>query len=257
MKRAALAVVALASLTGPAFGQTLADRVNQEEARKHYQSGEKLMTEEAFEGAVREFTAATELDPNFTMAYYSLGQALMSLKRYPEAVTAYTSSRDSLYRLSNLDQKQRSQLEQQRRDAIRDLEETLQRIQSGKVKGTGGSTISMEVPIQDRLRMLKDMEHKGAESGVRVPAELSLALGSAYFRQNLLEDAEREYREATKANDKLGAAHNNLAVIYMLTGRFDEAKDEVKAAEKAGFPVSPRFKEDLKTREQAAKESKN
>ena len=41
-------------------------------------------------------------------------------------------------------------------------------------------------------------------------------------------------------------AHNNLAVVLMLTGRLEEAEREMKTAEKAGFRVSPQFKEDLK-----------
>jgi hypothetical protein len=46
----------------------------------------------------------------------------------------------------------------------------------------------------------------------------------------------------------MGEAHNNVAVVYMLTGRLDEAKAEVKLAEKAGFKVNPKFKEDLEQR---------
>jgi Flp pilus assembly protein TadD len=61
-------------------------------------------------------------------------------------------------------------------------------------------------------------------------------------------DAEREYREATKVEPKLGEAHNNLAVVLMLTGRLEEAEREMKAAEKAGFRVNPQFKDDLKQR---------
>jgi Flp pilus assembly protein TadD len=64
-------------------------------------------------------------------------------------------------------------------------------------------------------------------------------------------DAEREYREAIKANSRLGEAHNNLAVICLLTGRLDEAEKEMKAAEKSGFVVSPRLKDDLKEAQKA------
>jgi len=32
----------------------------------------------------------------------------------------------------------------------------------------------------------------------------------------------------------------------MLTGRYSEADGEIKAAEKAGFKINPRLKEDLK-----------
>ena len=79
-----------------------------------------------------------------------------------------------------------------------------------------------------------------------MPAWISLALGSAYFRSDALPDAEREYRAAIEVDPKLGEAHNNLAVVYMLTQRYAEADAEIKAAEKSGFRVNPQLKEDLK-----------
>ena len=44
---------------------------------------------------------------------------------------------------------------------------------------------------------------------------------------------------------KSGEAHNNLAVVYLQTGRYDEAEKAVKAAEKTGFKVNPMLKEDI------------
>ena len=41
------------------------------------------------------------------------------------------------------------------------------------------------------------------------------------------------------------AAHNNLAVVCMMTGRLDEARKEITAAEEAGFMVAQRFKNAL------------
>jgi len=68
----------------------------------------------------------------------------------------------------------------------------------------------------------------------------------------LLEEAERECRNAIQAEPKHGAAHNNLAV----KGRLEEAEAEVKRAEKGGFKVSPAFKKDLESkRNTQAKES--
>ena len=77
------------------------------------------------------------------------------------------------------------------------------------------------------------------------PAWISLALGSAYFRNGAMADAEREYREALKADAKIGEAHNNLAVVCLLTGRYEEAGMEINAAEGAGFKVNPQLKRDL------------
>ena len=48
-------------------------------------------------------------------------------------------------------------------------------------------------------------------------------------------DAERNYRAALCVDPKQSEAHNNLAVVSLLTGRYPEADDEIKAAEKAGF----------------------
>ena len=88
-----------------------------------------------------------------------------------------------------------------------------------------------------------------------VPAEFSLALGSAYLRSGRMDDAQKAYAEAIKVNPKLGEAHNNLAFVYFRAGRLDEAENELKAAEKVGFPVNPRFKDDVQKakKETAAK----
>src|SRR4029078_13361616 len=72
-----------------------------------------------------------------------------------------------------------------------------------------------------------------------VPAGVSMAIGSAYFRLNDLPNAEKEYKAAIVVKPNFGEAHNNLAVVYLLTGRATEAEAEVKAAEKAGFRVNP------------------
>lgn len=77
------------------------------------------------------------------------------------------------------------------------------------------------------------------------PAELWLALGSAYFRLNDVAAAERHYLAAVAAKPDLGEAHNNLAVICMLTGRLDDA---VRAVERAGFGVRPGLKAELAAR---------
>ena len=57
-----------------------------------------------------------------------------------------------------------------------------------------------------------------------VPSFVSLALGSAFFRLGRLADAEREYKATIAADPKTGEAHSNLAVVYLQTGRFDDAE---------------------------------
>ena len=57
---------------------------------------------------------------------------------------------------------------------------------------------------------------------------------------------DRAWEAAVQADPKLGEAHNNLAVYYLLSGRKAEAENAVKMAEKAGFKVNPQLKADIK-----------
>jgi hypothetical protein len=60
-------------------------------------------------------------------------------------------------------------------------------------------------------------------------------------------DAERNTLETLKTDPKVGEAHNNLAVVHMLTGRYPQADGEIAAAEKAGRLSQPAAqREDLK-----------
>src|SRR6185503_10203913 len=105
-----------------------------------------------------------------------------------------------------------------RRDEIAELEESLVHVRMGHVKGARPDGYQ-QVALEQRISVLKDQQVRGDDRGVRVPAELSLGLGSAYFRLGRHGQAEEHYRAALAADNKLGAAHNNLAVILMLTGR--------------------------------------
>jgi Flp pilus assembly protein TadD len=72
-----------------------------------------------------------------------------------------------------------------------------------------------------------------------------LALGAAYSRSGKLVDAEREYKAAIELDGSAGEAHNNLAVVYMLTGRIEAAAQEVALAEKLRFRVNPDLKAEI------------
>ena len=53
------------------------------------------------------------------------------------------------------------------------------------------------------------------------------------------------WSEAVRVRPALGEGWNNLAVVYMQSGRKSLAQDAVKHAERAGFRVNPRLKDDI------------
>jgi tetratricopeptide (TPR) repeat protein len=222
------------------------------QAQQHFETGQDSMHAEEFEKAVREFKAAIELDPLLVLAHYNLGQSYMALKAYPAAVKAYLGCRDAVDQLNSLQQGQVVERAHEIDDQIHDLQDLIRRSRSEKGGERGNEHKIMM--LEERIRVLEGMRLNGKDQHVQVPAELHLALGSAYYRQGALVDAEREYTDAIRVDSKLGPAHNNLAVIYMLSGRFKEAHVALQKAEKSGYPVNPNLKRDLATREATARQ---
>ena len=239
--------LALALAAGP-VSVTVAK--NRRAALEEYRAGEALLQSEQFEEAAEQFRRAIALDPFLVVARYNLGYTSMLLKRYPEAVRAYEGCIETVDLLNRAGAGEQEALEKARLDEINEIKDTLTAVRNGKIKNmaVGPSVLRYE----ERLRVLEQLRFGGGAQNA-VPPEVYLGLGSAYFRQNLLPEAEQAYGKAVRGNNRLGAAHNNLAVIYMLTGRYPQAHASVRDAEKAGFAVDKRLKADLQAREEGAR----
>jgi Tfp pilus assembly protein PilF len=218
------------------------------EAMRHLRRGQAEMREERWAKAESEFKDAVKLEPSLEMAHYGLGQVYMATKRYPAAVAAYLGCRGAW--TANTSARASNDLSAQRQldDQIQALEDEKTLLANGRLTPmlSGGPA-----DLDRRIADLRTRRFHDDTSVPETPTWISVALGSAYFRTGAMADAEREYRLALKVDPKLGEAHNNLAVICMLTGRYAEAQLEVAAAEKSGVRVNPQFKEDLKKSQSA------
>jgi len=213
------------------------------QALDHYKKGQDAMASERAEQAVEEFKTAIQLDPLLALAHYRLGQAHMGLKEYVQAERAFLGCRDAYEKIGGLQFTNREELERRRDEEIDQLENQLGMLQSGQIKN---SNPSIPLQIQQQIDSLRRTRRKGSSEAYSAPPEVSVSLGSAYFRQGKLPEAEKEWTSAAEANPKLGEAHNNLAALYLMTSRAVEAEKELKLAEKAGYPVHPRLKDDIK-----------
>jgi tetratricopeptide (TPR) repeat protein len=250
MKQVLVACALVAATASPSASQVLlgkatADR-NRVEALRHYRLGQDALHNEHFDAAEQEFQAAAKLDPTLELAPYGLGQAYMATKRYRPAIAAFEKCRDVIH--SNAIVVAGDEMAHQRRinDLIKELEDQ-RRIydQPGRNAGSAAARVYLQ-QLDTQIKEMKDAKNRTTTGPEPTPAWISLALGSAYFRSDALPDAEREYRAAIEVDPRLGEAHNNLAVVFMLTGRYPQADAEIKAAEKSGFHVNPQLKQDLK-----------
>jgi Flp pilus assembly protein TadD len=214
---------------------------------EHFKTGMRALAAEQYDKAEKAFRAAVEADPLHDGAFYGLGQVYMATRRYPEAVKAYQDSRTAFlaaiaaekYDAASMDRRIRDQLQ-----VLKEYERELQRMPST----TGGIAAAID-RNRENMRQLESRLNKSSGGATPpVPAGLSMALGSAYYRTQNIEAAEKEYLEAIRVEPGFGEAHNNLAVIYMIRGRLDLADQEIALAEKAGFKVNPKLKDDLRSR---------
>jgi tetratricopeptide (TPR) repeat protein len=219
------------------------------QAWQHYKKGQDAMISEHLDQAILEFKAAIQLDPLLTLAHYRLGQAHMSQKDYAQAERDFLACRDAYDKLAGLEFTNREEVERRRDEEIDQLQNYLGQLQSGQVKN---SNPSVPLQVQQEIDTLQRNRRRGAEGAMSVPAEVSVSLGSAYFRQGKLEDAEKQWKAALDVNPKQGEAHNNLAALYLMTNQPLDAEKELKLAEKAGYPVHPRLKDDIKKALKAA-----
>ena len=244
MRLSLLLLTVVSLMSGTAAAQTSMER---ERARPYVRTAWEFMRNEAWPDAAKSFQQAIETDREFEDAYYGLGLAQMRMKKYAEAIAAYVKCRD-LYRaqagkkFTNTQDAQRY-----RQDRLTEIDEQIRMTQTGPQSLTSQDRVRQ---LQDQRRQIQDFISRSGNVSIEnsVPAFVSVALGSAYFRTEQFLDAEREYKEAIAADPKKGEAYSNLAVVYLQTGRYKEAADAVKSAEKAGYKVHPQLKQDIKAK---------
>jgi tetratricopeptide (TPR) repeat protein len=233
---------ALTAASEQAPPQPVSDR-DHREALKFFRAGQEQYARERFEPAAEQFRLAAGRDPLLDLAHYSLGQAYMQLGRFTEAADAYKACIEAERTLHALAESNQFAAERRRDDDIRELKEIIDRLASDPKTAKSPRILQLQGRVEDLQR-----QRTVVGSPFHPPAEVLLALGSAYFRGGLFEQAEFEWQAAVAANPKLGEAHNNLAALYMRAGRLDEAAASLSRAEQAGFRVNPQFKQDLELR---------
>jgi tetratricopeptide (TPR) repeat protein len=245
VKRSLLFLMIAVVSRAPINASQLSER-DQHAASQHFKRGMESLLGEKYDVAETEFKAAVAIDPLYDAAFYGLGQVYMATRRYDQALKAYLASREAFKSATAAEVLQGTAADRRLRDqidALKDNERNMTRLMSGGQSPNAQQAIDQ---VREQIQQLESRKGRRASAPPPpVPAGLSMAIGSAYFRLNDLANAEKEYKAAVDVNPSFGEAHSNLAVVYFVTGRLPEAETEIKAAEKAGFRVNPRLKDDI------------
>lgn len=244
---ASATLLTLLAASPAAMAATPPDKMTQQKAMQRYKAAQQLLLSDAFAQAVDEFRAAIELDPTMPLAHYGLGQAYMGLKSYGEAVVAFRNCRTAYTEVTANDLERAQKLDSWIQDEVRALRDLQRQIEARLRSAAGGNpTLQRELArVTQRADQLERMRGR-QDQAATVPPGVALALGSAHLRAGQLAEAEKEYLAALAESPRMGEAHNNLAYLYMVTGRLKDAERELGLAEKNGFKVHPEFKAELK-----------
>jgi tetratricopeptide (TPR) repeat protein len=245
MHTSLIVATVLALTAGTAAAQTSVER---ERARPHVRTAWDSMRVEAWPEAAKAFQAAIGIDAQYEDAYYGLGLANMRMKKYGAAIAAYIRCRDLYRSMAGKQFSSRQEAQRYRQNRLTEIDEIIRQYQTGP---QSASTQDRLRQLQQQRREIEDYIARGSSNMTvenSVPAFVHLALGSAYFRTEQFPDAEREYKAAIAVEPKSGETFNNLAALYLHTGRYKEAETAMQSAEKAGFRVHPQLKQDIKNK---------
>jgi tetratricopeptide (TPR) repeat protein len=199
------------------------------------------MRSEAFERAAAEFQLATDFEPKMAMAWYGLGRAHMALRKYQQALLNLEQCRDLFTAQVSRRFNSKMAADRARRDRVLELEDLRRQYLKGPQTTQSRDMLRL---VENEIRFSNDAIQReiAVEFDTPVPAFVSLSLGSAYFRKERFDEAERAYKAAIRSDGSSGAAHNNLAVIYLIRGQYTDADEHLRDAERAGFFVDPELK---------------
>lgn len=144
--------------------------------------GHALLSEKRYEDAVSKFQRAIEINPNYSKPQNNLGNALSELKRFNEAIKHY---------------RQAISIEPNYAEAFNNL---------GNALGQVGKQKEAIASYYEAIRINEDYD------------EAYFNLGIALSQQGQIKEAILQYRKALKINPRFIQVHNNLADLLTQMG---------------------------------------
>ena len=235
--RLLIAAALLVVFVAPARSQDTRDH---REAMRHLRLGEDSMRLEQWESAEAEFRSAIRLEPSLEMAHYHLGQVYMATRRYPAAVRAYLGCRDAFV-ISNR-QRSLGDLQAQRGSTIRSRPSRTRRRRWAVAAATSSAAASSSWigQIADLRALQRQIEVRIRDSRLDLLRPRERLLPQRRHRRCRT----RIRRGASRLDPKLGEIHNNLAVVYLQTGRYGKRRQRCPRPRNTDFKVNPQLKAD-------------
>jgi len=215
-------------------------------ANRSCELGDRALREGAYEQARAHFLQALEISPGFPPAQIGLGSLAMALGNFEEALERYEGARAGYEALGRalLDIEIRRYGDAPR--VIGMFSDSMDN-RSGTDENRATSTFSGTAPPPGRS-FLARFESIGLPEGKHAgeaPGKIYFYIGNALYRLGRYEQAYAAYQRCIELTPGFSMVYNNLALVEWRRGNLPAAQAALAKAEELGFPVNPKFKEDL------------
>jgi tetratricopeptide (TPR) repeat protein len=212
--------------------------------------GGKALAEGDKARASDHFDKALGVIPGFPDALVGLGHLAMSEKRFDDALRSYQRAHEGYVALGGALQVIREQNFRDTQERMKNVRDQISSLGRASTNARTDARTEAEINrsltmLQDELRRLEAIEPPRDNAGADPPAEIWFYIGNAQFKLERYDEARASWETSAKLNPSFPMIHNNLAVIYWKAGRFGDAQAALQTAERLGFPVNPKMKEDL------------
>jgi tetratricopeptide (TPR) repeat protein len=220
------------------------------QAERQCQTAIRALQTGNYDKADEGFAKALALAPDYPPAHMGLGHVALARKDFEGGLREYTAGRDAYGQYGAA----LHQIEMERyaktQDEIRKLQDQLRDMhnQARGPDAEGGLSTNqqnMERTIEQRIQTLQAVPMPTASADPGPPADVYFHMGNALFRLERYDEARVAWETCAQKNTKFPLVQNNLAVLYMKAGRFEEARHAVAEAERLGMTVNPGLKADI------------
>ncbi|HOT01982.1 MAG TPA: tetratricopeptide repeat protein [Acidobacteriota bacterium] len=246
MHRIIVGWIALALLIAPLAAQeeeaVKTDPNTVKKASALFDKGVQAAQKGDLAGAEQLFQQSLKTYPLVPGAYVELGKIAMARQNPAQAVEFYLKARDTYHALHDQKLKDLNRVQNEERQRA-------QNSQTARNSTSGSGGFAKNAVIESRNQMTEDQRDIVKEhQEVDIPALFYLYLGGAYMRLGKHDLAEQEFTAGIRRDPALAPLHFNLAVVYLVKGRYDQSATEARTARDLGFQLPPQFVQDLESR---------
>lgn len=222
-------------------------------AKRLYNKGEQLFIKEKFKKAESAFKECLEKFPKYANADYYLARIYYQEDNLARALEHIKNANNNYAFIVELGvntqleylEKLRFQKQQVEED-IRNLQQLSSTGGSGRTSGVNreASDIASQLAAaQKTLQTLNDRLRAPIPDLKQIPAEFHYVYGNILFKLKKYSEALSQYLETVKTDPTHGSAYNNLANLYYMARKYQEALFYLQKAESCGAKINPQFKQ--------------